>query len=175
MLLKPYDHTTSQEAHTQSLTDLHAIVTKEQSIKIVPRPTKRYLRKLELNYLYCRDCESQKIYRNGKSSMGIQRFRCKGCGCQFVAQFDALFPQSKRQSIFSEEYLSNLKPIGLEKGCGQKKYWSGARLETLQMLESQIMRVKANKIIKSFPIYGSRDLRVLKERLLHEAYGLVRQ
>ena len=159
---KPCKHTTSQDPHPRSLTDLQEIVSNDQPIKVVPKPTKRFLKKLELDYLYCTDCESQEIYRNGKSNIGTQRFRCKGCGCQFVAQFDAVFPRSQRRGIFDEEFCSNLKPIGMsEKGCGKKKYWSGARLETLQMLESQIIRVRANKIIKADSIRGDKDYRIL--------------
>ena len=132
------------------------------------------MRKLELQYLHCVDCESQDIYRNGKSKMGVQRFMCKECSCQFVAQFDAIFPQSKRRDLFEQEFLSNLKPTGFDKvGSGQKKYWIGAKLQTLQMLESQTMRVQANKYIKNNPIRGDKCYQILMEFLLHEAYNRV--
>ena len=174
MHLKPYDHTNIQEAHPGRLTDLQEIVSKEQPIKVVLKPTKRYMKKLELEYIYCVDCESQRIYRNGSSSVGTQRFRCKECGCQFVSQYDSVFPQSKRRSIFDEKFLGNVKPTGFDKvGTGRKKYWSGSRLEVLQMLESQVIKVRFNKMIKTMPIRGDRDYKVLLEFIMGEAYNQV--
>ena len=174
MYQKPFDHTNIQEAHPGSLTGLEAIVSKDQPSNIVPKPTKRYLKKLELEYIYCVDCESQRIYRNGPSSIGTQRFRCKECGCQFVSQYDSVFPQSKRRSIFEEEFLCNIKPTGFDKvGTGRKKYWSGSKLEVLQMLESQAIRVRFNKLLKTTTIRGDRDYRVLLEFIMNEAYGRV--
>ena len=170
---KTFNHTTSQDAHPRSLVDLKAIVSYVQSIKVVTQPTNRFFKKMELDYLYCPDCESQEIYRNGKSQAGTQRFMCKGCNYQFVAQFDAVFPKSKRRQIFEKEFNQNLKPTGFDKlGTGKKKYWKGARLETLQILESQAIRIRANKIIKTNPIQGNKDYQVLLVFLVHEAYHL---
>jgi len=171
---KPFNHTSIQDTHPRSLTSLDKIVSKAQEIRIVTRPTKRFMKKLELEYLYCPDCESQEHYRNGKTKVGTQRSMCKKCNRQFVAQYDAVFPESTRRAIFDEEFCNNLKPTGLsEKGSGKKKYWKWARLETLQMLESQTIKIRANKIIKASPIRSDREYKVLVEFLVHEAYGRV--
>jgi len=174
MKSKTYNHTIIQEAHPRSLINLKKIVSEPHEIKIITRPTKRYMRKLELKYLYCPDCESQEIYRNGKTNIGTQRFMCKECNYQFVAQYDAVFPQSMRRTIFDEEFCNNLKPTGFDKvGTGRKKYWHGERLGTLQMLESQAIKIWADKKIKADPIRGDKGYKVLLEFLVHEAYGRV--
>lgn len=174
MHLKTSQHTIIHNTHPRSLINLQNITSKEQPIKIVPKPTKRYLKKLELEYLYCPDCESQDITFYGKTSVGAQKYCCKECGYQFVAQFDAIFPQRKRRDIFEEEFLANLKPTGFDKaGTGKKTYWSGARLETLQMMESQVIKVRFNKQIKTIPIRGDLDYRVLLKFIMGEAYSLV--
>ena len=174
MSLKTSQHTNIHNAHPEPLANLYVVTSKEQPIKIVPKPTKRYMKKLELEYLFCPDCESQDITFYGKTSVGAQKHRCKECGYQFVTQFDAIFPQSKRRSIFEEEFLGNIKPTGFDKvGTGKKKYWSGSRLEVLQMLESQVIKVRFNKMIKTMPIRGDRDYRVLLEFIMGEAYSHV--
>jgi len=173
MHLKTSQHTIIHNTHPRSLINLQNITSKEQPIKIVPKPTKRYLKKLELEYLFCPDCESQNITFYGKTSVGAQKHRCKVCGYQFVTQFDAIFPRSKRRDIFEKEFLSHLKPTGFDKvGTGKKIYWSGARLETLQMLESQALKVRFGKLLKIMPICGEKEYKVILEFTVSEAYRL---
>ena len=121
----------------------------------------------------CPDCESKNITYFGKSDVGTQKHRCKECGYQFVAQFDAYFPRSRRRDIFEKEFMGNLSATGFSKGTGKRKYWKGARLETLQMTESQAIRVKFNRLLKEMPIQGERDYQLLVELIVHEAYGRV--
>ena len=162
MSIKSCNHTNGQITCLRSPSSLKLFLSEENSMKIVPKPTKRYLKKLELDYLYCPDCESQQIIRHGKSSIGTQRFMCKECNLQFVAQYDAIFPASTRIEIFTKEFFRR-----------EGHYWEWARIETLQMMESQVMRVHANKLIKANPIQSSSGYRVLLEFLVHEAYGRV--
>lgn len=170
----PSKHTTIQEGHPRAIKDLNSIYSTKINMKIVPNPTKRYLKKLELDYLYCVDCESQEIHRNGKTDIGTQKFRCKVCGCQFVTKFDAVFPQSQRRQIFEREFLANIKPSGFDKeGTGRKLYWQGARLETLQMIESQAIKVRINQMLKEMPIRSDKEYHLLLEFTLSEAYGKV--
>ena len=135
-----------------------------------PRPTRRFLKKMEMNYIHCPECESQSIIRNGKSDTGTQKYLCKVCHFQFVMQYGAIFPASKRRWIFEDEFTTNLKPTGFKRGCGRKTYWEGARLGTLQMLESHKMKVWIDRLLKNFPIQGEREYRGLIEILLNEAY-----
>ena len=166
-------HPSIQEAHPRSLTDLEELRSPRQPFSAVPRPTRRYLKKLALSYLCCPDCESRNITYFGKSDSGTQKHRCKECGYQFVAQFDAYFPRSRRRDIFEREFMDNLSATGFSGGTGKRKYWKGARLETLQMTESQAIRVKFNRLLKEMPIQGERDYQLLVELVVHEAYGRV--
>jgi len=165
------NHSTIQNLYPRSRINLQDISSDTQSFELVPKPTKRYLKKQSLRYLYCPDCESKDITFYGKSSVGSQKHRCKSCNHQFVAKFDAIFPKSKRRTLFEQEFLSHLKPSGLlQKGCGQKKYWEGALIETLSMIESDTIRIWANRMIKSSPVTSDREYRVLFEFVLFEAY-----
>jgi len=69
--------------------------------------------------------------------------------------------------------MENLKATGFRKGSGRKEYWEGALLETLSLLESDRMRIRMNKMIKSTPVQSERDYRLLLEFAVHEAYVLV--
>jgi len=173
MILKTSEHTNIHIGHPRSLIKLEEIVSKEQPIKIVPKPTKRFLKKMELDYQYCPDCESQNIIFSGKASSGKQRFKCKACNYQFVSQFDSIFPRSKRQVIFEEEFLSHLKPTGLDRvGSGNKIYWLGARVETLHMIESHALKVRFGKLLKIMPICTQKEYKVILEFTVSEAYRL---
>ena len=173
MHLETSQHTNIHNAHPEPLADLYVVTSKEQPIKIVPKPTKRYMKKLELEYLFCPDCGLQDITFYGKTSIGTQKHRCKECGYQFVTQFDAIFPQSKRRDIFEEEFLSHLKPTGFDKiGSGKKIYWAGARLETLQMLESHALKVHFGKLLKIMPICSEKEYKIILEFTVSEAYRL---
>ncbi len=167
------DHPNIQDRHPRSLTHLEDINSKEHQFQLIPKPTRRYLKKLTLKHLCCPDCESKEITYYGKSSIGTQKYLCKVCRHQFVAQFDALFPRTRRRDLFEAEFLSNIAATGPEKGCGRREFWEGARIETLQMLESQEIRVQMNKIIKSMPIQSDKEYRLLVEFAVHEAYGRV--
>ncbi len=169
----PSDHTIIHDARPRSSKNLSSICSKAQPLSLVLNPTRRYLRKLSLNYLHCPDCESKNITFYGKSSSETQRHLCKDCSYQFVAQFDAIFPKSKRRWIFEEEFLSNLKTIGFKEGCGRQVYWSGAMIETLQMLESNTIKIRFNRLLKTMPIQGDKDYRVLLEFIIGEAYSRV--
>ncbi len=171
---RPYDHSSIQDGHPRRLTDLEEVTSLAIPFKLVPKPTRRYLKSLSLEYMCCPDCESKDISFYGKSSIGTQKHKCNECGYQFVAQFDALFPKSSRRELFEKEYLENLEATGFDKGTGKKKYWKGARLETLQMTESQAIRVKLNRMLKEMSIQGEREYQVLVEYVVHEAYGMVR-
>ena len=137
---------------------------------LVPHPTRRYLRRRSLEYLHCPDCESSDITFYGKSSSGTQKYRCKACAYQFIAQFDAYFPRSRRRQLFEQEYLGNLKATGFEKGSGRKKYWKGAFLLTMSLLESDRLRIRVNKMIRSTDIQCDRDYQHLLDFTVHEAY-----
>ena len=104
MSLKTSEHTNIHNAHPRAHKDLHTVTTEEQRIQIIPQPTKRFLKKMELTYQYCPDCESQDITFSGKASNEKQRFKCKSCDYQFISQFDAIFPRSKRRDIFEREF-----------------------------------------------------------------------
>jgi len=169
-----YNHTIIQEGHPQSLLTQQDISSDSKSLELLPKPTKRHLKKLSLKYIYCPDCESQDITFYGKSSVGTQKHFCKSCEYQFVAQYDSIFPQSKRHIIFEEEFLSHLKPMDLtQKGFGKQHYWIGAKNKTMHMLQSDMIRIWTNKMIKSNPILEEIDYRVLLEFVVHEAYGRV--
>ena len=169
-MTRPFDHSTIQDGHPRRLMDLKDITSLEIPFKLVPKPTRRYLRKLSLEYMCCPDCESKDITFYGKSSIGTQKHKCNECGYQFVAQFDALFPKSSRRELFEQEYVNNLEATGFDKGTGKKKYWKGARVETLQMIESQIIKVRINKLLKEMMIEGDREYKSLIEFVVHEAY-----
>jgi hypothetical protein len=171
--MKPSYPSSIQSGHPRRLTDLNEICSPALSFSLVPRPTRRYLRKLSLEYLCCPDCESKEITFYGKSSIGTQKYRCKSCNYQFVAQFDAIFPRSRRRELFEKEYMENLAATGFDKGTGKKKYWKGARLETLQMIESQPISIKINRLLKEMMICGDKEYRVVVELVVHEAYGRV--
>ena len=172
-MTKPSPHPSMQNTHPRSLQDLKNMHSSAISFSLVPKPTRRYLKKLSLNYLSCPDCESQEITFYGKSSSGTQKYRCKACEYQFVAQFDAYFPRSKRHELFEREYLENLAATGFRTGAGRKEYWEGALQMTLSLLESDTMRIRVNKMIKSVPIQSEHDHRLLLEFAVHEAYVLV--
>ena len=163
-------HSNIQEPHPRSLTNTEEICSESQPFTLVPKPTRRYLKQLALSYLYCPDCESRHITYYGKSSVGTQKYRCKECNYQFVLQYDALFPRSHRREVFEREFLSNLQRQGFREGVGRQEYWEGALQMTLNMLESQTMRVRMNRMIKNNPVQGERDYRLLLEYAVHEAY-----
>ena len=164
------NHTNIQTPHPRSLTDLKSFRSQSQSFSLVPKPTRRYLKKLTLKYMCCPDCESKNITFYGKSSIGTQKYHCKSCNYQFVAQFEAFFPRRGRREMFEQEFMENLAATGFDTGRGKKKYWKGARLETLQMIESQQIRITANKMIKNLEIISDSNYRALLEYILHEAY-----
>ena len=169
----PSDHTTIHNAHPRSLQNLKNINSSEQPLEVVPKPTRRYLKKLTLDYVHCSDCESKDIIYYGTSSSETQRYRCKECGCQFVLQFDAIFPRSRRNKIFDDEFLSNIKPTGFQEGCGRKEYWMGARFKVLHCMESRAIRIRFNKMIKTIAIQGESDYRLLLQFIINEAYVMV--
>jgi len=162
METKSYNHTIIQGGHPPR--DLENIYSEANSLEIVPNPTKRYLRKLEMNYIYCIDCEkSGTISRNGKSKMGVQKYICK-CGQQFSMQFSAIFPKSNRREIFNNEFKKH------------SDYWDGDRLETLQMAESQVMQILINKMLKNTyngVIDCQQSYDILLRYLIHNAYHMV--
>jgi hypothetical protein len=168
--MKPSYPPTIQNGHPRRLTDLNEICSPVLSFSLVPKPTRRYLRKLSLEYLCCPDCESKEITFYGKSSSGIQKYRCKSCNYQFVAQFDALFPRSRRRELFEREYMENLAATGFKKGTGRKEFWEGARVETMQKIESQQIRVRVNRLLKTMTIQSEKEYQLLCEFILHEAY-----
>jgi len=139
-------------------------------MEVVPTPSRRYVKKHALNFVHCPDCESKDITYYGKSGAGTQKYHCKSCQYQFVAQYDAVFPRSGRRELFEAEFLSNIKSTGFTKGCGKRLYWHGARVEVLQELESDGIRIRFNKILKTMPLYGEQDYKLLLEFILHEAY-----
>ncbi len=169
----PFNHSNDTNTHPRCLKNLKNICSEEQPIKIIPNPTKRYLKKLTLGYLYCPDCASNSVTYYGSSSIGTQKYRCKECSHQFVSQFDAIFPFRDRHKIFDEEFSSNLKATGFRKGSGKKRYWHGARLQVLSILESQAIRVRCNKMLKTITIQGEWDYRILLEFIVNEAYVMV--
>ena len=171
--MKSSNHPSIQNGHPRSLIDLKGFRSNPLSFSLIPRPTRRYLKKLALEYMCCPDCESRDITYYGKSSAGTQKHLCKTCGYQFVAQFDAYFPRSRRHDIFEKEFMNNLSATGFSEGTGKLKYWEGARIETLQMAESQAIRVKINRLLKEMPVQGEKDYRLLVEFIVHEAYGRV--
>jgi len=164
------NHTPIQEAHPQSFLDLTEIRSNTLTFSLVPKPTKRFLKKLALGYMCCPDCESKNITYYGKSSIGTQKHLCKSCDYQFVSQFDAFFPRSTRRWLFEREFMDNLATTGFNKGSGRQAFWEGARLETLEMIESQYIKVKINKILKIMTIQGDREYKGLLEFIIHEAY-----
>ena len=167
------NHTIMHIGHPRSLMDIEEIRSKLQPFTLVPRPTRRYLKNLSLSYVHCPDCESRKITYYGKSGMGTQKYRCKECSYQFVLQYDALFPRSHRRELFEREFMNNLQRQGTRDGIGRKDYWEGALLPTLNMLQSQTIRVRMNKMIKEIPVQGDRDYQLLLEYAVHEAYVFV--
>ena len=66
--------------------------------------------------------------------------------------------------------MNNLQRQGFRKGVGKQEYWEGALQMTLNMLESQTMSVRMNRMIKNNPVQGERDYRLLLEYAVHEAY-----
>jgi len=172
-MTRPYEHSTIQDGHPRSLIDLQDVTSLAIPFKLVPKPTKRYLRKLSLEYMHCPDCESKDITFYGKSSIGTQKYKCKECNYQFVAQFDALFPRSTRRELFEKDYLDNLAATGFNKGTGRKEFWEGARIETLQQIESQQIRTRINRLLKTMTVQSDREYQLLCEFVLHEAYLLV--
>ena len=164
------NHTTIQKRHPRSLVDIMEIRSEPQPFILIPKPTRRYLKQLALSYIYCPDCESKNITYYGKSSAGTQKYRCKECGYQFVGQLDAYFPQSTRRDTFEKEFMGNLQRQGFKEGVGRREYWEGALQITLNMLESQTMSVKMNKMIKQHPIQNERDYQLLLQYAVHEAY-----
>ena len=169
----PFKHTTIRNAHPRSHQNLKDINSSGQTLEVVPKPTKRYLKKLALSYVYCPDCESKDIIYYGTSSSETQKHRCKECGHQFVLNLDAVFPRSTRSKTFDNEFLSNIKPVGLEKGCGRKEYWLGARNEILSYLESRAIRIRFNKMLKTITIQGESHYAYLLRFIVHEAYVMV--
>ena len=171
-MTKTCNHTSIHCTHPRSLKNINKVYSGEHSFKMNNSPTKRYLKKLELNFISCPDCESGKVIFNGSSAKGTQRFKCKACNYQFVAQYDAIFPRSKRRAIFEKELLENIKPTTFgEVGTGRQCYHLGAILKTLQMLESRMIRLWVNKMIKASPIKSEQDYRVMLEFLVHQAYS----
>lgn len=162
MKTKPYNHTFIQDRHPPR--DLENLYSEVNHLEIVPNPTKRYLKKLEISYVHCIDCEkSSTISRNGRSKMGVQKYICK-CGQQFSMQFSAIFPKSKRRDIFNSEFKKH------------SDYWDGARFETIQMAESQVMQVIVNKMIKNTydgVIDSQKSYEILLRYLIHNAYHRV--
>ena len=168
----PCNHTNIHGTHPRSLKNINNVYSEEHAFKMNNSPTKRYLKKLELDFISCPDCESQEIIFHGSSSKGTQRFKCKDCNYQFVAQYDSIFPRSKRRSIFEIELLENIKPAAFgEVGAGKQCYHQGTILKTLLMLESRSIRLWANKMIKTSPIRCEQDYRVMLEFLVHQAYS----
>ena len=168
---KTYNHANLCDTHPPSQKILKNVYSERMPFRMLTKPTRRYLKSLELDFIHCPDCEAQSIIFNGYDHKGTQRFKCKGCNYQFVAQYDAIFPRSKRREIFEEEFLANIKPTGFDKtGTGRKCYWRGALLGTLQMLESQSIKVRANRMIKMHPVRSQKDYRAVLEFLVHEAY-----
>ena len=170
MPLKTSDHTNIHKTHLTRPQSLQAYCSKRQEFTVVPKPSRRYLKSLALSYVHCPDCESQDIIYHGYSSKGTQKHLCKSCGHQFVLGFDAVFPRSQRHRIFDEEFMSNLKPTGFQEGCGRQSYWVGARFLVLNQLESQAIKVRFNKIMKTITIQGEREYRLLLEFIVDEAY-----
>ncbi len=166
----PYNHTTIQEVHLQSCVNLENVYSKPLTLLLLPRPTRRYRRKVSLNYLHCPDCESQNIIFHGKSNVGTQKYRCKACGYQFVAQFDVYFPRSRRRELFEKEYLENLAAVGRTKATGRKEFWEGGLQITMSHIESQQMKVRINKMIQSTKVQGELDYSLLLRFIVHEAY-----
>ncbi len=169
----PSEHTTIHNAHPQSLQKLKNVNYLEFHMEVIPKPTKRHLRKLALDYIHCPECESQEIIYSGTSKSETQRYKCKKCHYQFVLQFDAVFPPSTRNIIFENEFLSNIKPTGFQEGCGRKEYWMGARFKVLHCLESRAIRIRFNKMLKTITVYGESDYRLLLRFIVDEAYVMV--
>jgi len=172
-MTRPYDHSSIQDGHPRSLTDLQDIISLAIPFKLVPKPTRKYLRKLSLEYMCCPDCESKDIIFYGKSSIGTQKYKCSECGYQFVAQFDAYFPRSRRRELFENEFMNNVASIGITKGVGRKEYWEGGLQVTLSYTESQQLKVRINKMIKSTAIQGELDYILILRFIVHEAYVMV--
>lgn len=170
----PSKHTNIQMSYPRSCQDVQGISSQEQSFNLVSRPTRRYMRKLALDYIFCPDCESQDIIYHGHSANGEQKHLCKECGYQFVLQFGAVFPRSRRREMFEKEFMSNLQRQGNYEGCGRKMYWRDAIMDTLQMLESNQIKIRTNKMLKGMNgIYGEKDIQLLIEFVVHEAYLLI--
>ena len=158
-----YNHTFIQGGHLPH-GNLENLYSTSNPLEIVPNPTKRYLRKLEMSYIHCIDCEKAgTISRNGKSKIGVQKYVCK-CGQQFSMQFSVIFPKNKRINIFNNEFKKH------------PDYWDGARLETLQMAESQVMQIIVNKMLKNTydnVIDCQKSYDILLKYLIHNAYHMV--
>lgn len=171
--MKTSNHPSIREGHPRSLKNIQGIRSQPQPFTLIPRPTRRYMKRLALSYLYCPDCESKNITYYGKSSVGTQKHQCKDCHYQFVLQYDALFPRSRRREMFEREFMNNLQRHAFKEGTGRKEYWENALPLTLMMLESQTMRVRMNRIIKQSPVRGELDYRLLLKFAVREAYMLV--
>jgi len=170
-MIEASNNTNIPTRHPRSLADIYSA---PHRFVLVPNPTRRYLRKLALEYLHCSDCESGDITYYGVNASGNQKYRCKACDYQFVARFDAYFPRSTRRLIFEKEYLSNLQRQGFREGVGRQEYWEGALQATLNMIESQRMKVLIGKMLKAHPIECDRDYRLMVQYIVHEAYLIAR-
>ena len=170
MCERTLEHTNMHEVYPEVLVSLQEVSSEPIPFTLVPNPTRRYLKKLELDYVHCPDCESKDIIYHGYSNQGTQKYRCKGCGYQFVLNFDAIFPRSKRHLIFDNEFMANLKPTGFQKGCGRRQYWEGVRFQLLNQMESQAVKVRFKKLIRNLPIRSERDYRLILEFIMNEAY-----
>jgi transposase-like protein len=62
--------------------------------------------------LYCPDCQSTKIKKNGPPKFGKQNFLCKDCGRQFIGDH-ALTYKDCHSSIIQKNLLMLVRGIGI--------------------------------------------------------------
>ena len=62
--------------------------------------------------LYCPDCQSTKIVKNGKKSYGKQNYLCKDCHCQFIGDHNSTY-KGCLSTIYQKILILLVRGVGI--------------------------------------------------------------
>ena len=95
--------------------------------------------------LTCPRCASTAIIKNGSIHTGAQKYRCKGCGRQFVQNPQPYRIKDETRALVDKLLLERLSLAAIARVAGVSKRWVQYYVNAKYAAQAQTVRVVAKK------------------------------
>lgn len=93
----------------------------------------------------CPKCESEAIIKNGSIHNGTQKYRCKGCGRQFVANRQPYRISDEKRALVDRLLLERISLAGIARVVGVSKRWVQSYVNAKYAAQSRQVQVSPKK------------------------------